>query len=80
MYHEDSPCMFGLKRELVSWVNNFQSSVSNGALPTCNNEKSIHHLEESIGHGEANHLDQLLGSERELQHGETHLNILGSSF
>lgn len=58
----------------------FSSSVPKRALRTCNNEKSIHHLEESIGQGEADHLDQLLGSERELQHGEAHLNILGPRF
>ena len=51
-----------------------------GALPTCNNENSIHHLEESIGQGEADHLDHLLSSERQLEHGDAHLNILSSSF
>lgn len=35
-----------------------------GALLTCNNEKSVQQLEESIGQWEAKHLDQLLGSER----------------
>lgn len=51
-----------------------------GALPTCNNENPIHYLEESIGQGEANHLDHLLSSERQLEHRDAHLNILSSSF
>lgn len=45
----------------------------------CNNENSIHHLEESVGQWEAEHLDQLLGTERQLEHGEAHLNVLSSS-
>lgn len=50
-----------------------------GNSSTCDNEEPMQHLEESVGQRKVKQLDQVLGSEGQLQHGDAQLDVLSSS-